>query len=142
MFNFVVKYLGALKIVPLFPNIFDGLLTFYTYLTNPRLLDGMDDITSGVLSWPGTTKSLHKYGGLQFNCAGREMGHLHGNGILDVRLSRKLKAQLMQEGRVKDHHVFKATGWISFYMDGWDDAEYAIHILRLSWQQINQTPLK
>jgi len=136
MFNVVVKYLGIFKGMPLAPNVFDAFLNMVTCISNPRLLDCMDDISTEVLSWPGTEKDLHKYGGIQFNCKGKEIGHIHGNGILDIRFSVKLKEQLLAEGRVKPHHVFKHSGWISYYLDGMEDFHYAIKLLEMSYLKI------
>jgi len=136
MFGLIVKYFGFLKAVPLLPHVFDGLLYLHTYFTNTRLLDCIDLITNEVLSWDDTENALHKYGGLQFNSRGKEIGHIHGNGILDIRFSRKIKEQLIVEGRVVPHHVFKDSGWVSFYMQGMGDFDYAIKLLRMSYLKI------
>lgn len=86
-----------------------------------------------VLRWRGTTLSIHKYGGLQFNVHNKEIGHLHSNGLLDVVYSRKIKTMLMKEGRVSHHHLFEKSGWISFYVHSPEDQDYAIKLLMLSY---------
>jgi len=115
---------------------FDSMLKLWMLFTAPDLLDCIDDIETEVLSWPGTTKGLHQYGGLQFNCNGLEIGHIHGNGILDLRFSRKVKQQLLVEGRIDHHHVFINSGWISFYIRKRDDNIYAQQLLRMSYLRI------
>ena len=134
MFNIVVKYLGFLKHVPGMGFLFDNWLNIWTLLTNPALFDYIDDIERQLLLWEGVNIGLHKYGGLQFNYNKREIGHIHGNGLLDMLLSNKLKQQLMQEGKILDHHVFKDTGWISFYIKTEADRDCALRLLKLGYQ--------
>jgi|GEM_PF-458510 len=134
MFNFVVRYLGFLKHMPGTAFLFDCWLRIVTLFNNPVLLDYMDEIEGEVLKWRGTIKTLHKYGGVQFNYGNREIGHIHGNGLLDMLLNKNLKQQLMEEGKVLNHHVFKNTGWVSFYIKNKTDKDYAINLLRIAYQ--------
>jgi hypothetical protein len=114
--------------------MYDGMLKLWTLIKNPEVLDWMDEIEMEVLSWKNTTVHLHKYGGLQFNYEGKEIGHIHSNGLLDMLLSRKIKAELMAEGRIQDHHSFKKSGWISFYIETEGDRDYAIWLLRFGYE--------
>ncbi|MES2829843.1 MAG: luciferase family protein [Bacteroidota bacterium] len=134
-FYLVVRYLGFLKYVPLLPHVFDSILRLCTLLWKPYLLDWFDDIEQEVLGWPGTHTTNHKYGGLQFNVSDFELGHLHSNGLLDVRYSRKIKEKLLEQGRIKPHHVFAQSGWISFSIITCSDKAYAIELLALSYKQ-------
>lgn len=133
MFNLVVKYAAPLKHVPVLPHVFDALRKIGTLFTNNNLLDYLDEIESEVLSWQHTTLQMHKFGGLQFNLYNKELGHIHGNGLLDILFSRKEKSELMQKYPVKDHHVFKNSGWISFQVKTEADKKIAIELLRLSY---------
>ena len=137
MFKFVVKYLGFLKSIPLLAHLFDSQLKLWLLLTNAALLDSFDAIETEVLSWNGTSVSLHKYGGLQFNCNGKEIGHIHSNGILDIRFNRKQKLQLMAEGRISDHHIFTNSGWTSFYVRNSEDVAYASGLLKMAYLKMN-----
>ncbi len=138
MFLFTIKYFGFLKFVPGLPVVFDAWLKIYTLLTRPALLDWIDDIETQMLSLPGTAAHNHKYGGLQFDRYQTEIGHIHSNGLLDMLLSRKIKAELMQQRRIQDHHSFKNTGWISFYIRNEDDVRYALKLLRLGYDRIGE----
>lgn len=113
--------------------VYDGMLRLWTLIAKPEILDWIDEIEKEVLSWENNTVHLHKYGGIQFDYFGKEIGHIHSNGLLDMLLSRKIKAQLMAEGRIQDHHSFNNTGWISFYMRTSEDKDYAIALLRLGY---------
>ena len=136
MFRFIVKYLGFLKHIPYVALLFDCMLRLWLLLTKPEILDCLDEIEAEIKTWPRTTTSLHKYGGMQFNCNGKEIGHIHSNGILDICFSRKIKQQLMAEGRISDHHVFANSGWISFYIMQPEDGLYAAQILRMAYLMV------
>ncbi len=133
-FSFIVKYFGFLKVVPLAPHVFDSLLRLWSMFINFELLDWIDEIESEVLSWEGTSISMHKYGGLQFNQNRKEIGHLHSNGLMDILYSRKLKQQLLEEGRIRPHHLFNDTGWISFIIQSKGDVSYALSLLKIAYE--------
>ena len=133
MFNLVVKYAAPLKHVPVLPHLFDSLLKISTMFSNKNLLDYVDDIENEVLSWKHVTLQMHKFGGVQFNFCGKELGHIHGNGLLDILFSRKTKSELMLKYPVKEHHVFKDSCWISFQIKTEADKDIAIQLLRLSY---------
>ena len=122
--------------MPPLPFVFDGALLIWSFLARPGLVDALDEIEGRVLRWDGTAKTIHKYGGVQFNCNGKEMGHIHGNGLLDIRFSKKIKELLLADGKIQDHHVFKNSGWVSFYITGKADAEYALKLLQHSYVKI------
>lgn len=135
MFNAAVKYFGFLKQVPLLPHVFDALLKTAKLISGSRVPFYIDDIEQEVLKWEGTCTRLHKYGGLQFDFRGRELGHIHGNGLLDVLFSREVKRALMAGGRTGEHHVFRNSGWTSFYVRTQEDRDRAIRLLRISYRQ-------
>lgn len=142
LFSFVVRYLGFLKFIPLFPHVFDSLLKLWIFVSKSYLLDWMDEIEAEVLSWEGTNTSMHKYGGLQFNCNNKEIGHLHSNGLLDILYSREIKQQLLDKGRVQPHHVFEKSGWISFYIVNHQDKTYAKELLQIAYKKSISKALK
>jgi hypothetical protein len=135
MFVFVIRHFGFLKFVPGFALLFDAQLKLWTLVANPNLLDWIDDIEKEVLIWPGTTITTHKYGGVQFNYQGKELGHIHSNGLLDMLLSRRIKQQLLQQDiRVQDHHSFKNSGWISVYIKFYGDKQLALELLKQAYK--------
>lgn len=99
------------------------------------MLDWLDEIETEVLSWEGVSVAMHKYGGLQFDLHGAEIGHIHSNGIVDVLLTKQMKQGLLEEGRIKNHHVFSKSGWISFHINSTSDKMYAKDLLSLAYQR-------
>jgi hypothetical protein len=134
VFNFTVRYLGFLKYVPVLPHLFDTMLRVGSLVSNRKLSDLLDEIDTEVLTWKGTTPHLHKFGGLQYDVNGKEIGHIHGNGLLDILFSKELKEQLIRDGKAIDHHVFKKSGWISFYIRDEHDKNTALELLRKSYE--------
>jgi hypothetical protein len=135
MFSFVVKRLGFLKDIPLLAIFYDSLLKLWYFATKPQLLVMIDEIEDTFLVQKSTTVSLHKYGGSQFNYLDKEIAHLHSNGLLDVLFSKQIKNELKLDGRITDYHVFKNSGWISFYITNEDDMSYAKVLLKIAYQR-------
>jgi Family of unknown function (DUF5519) len=133
VFDFVVRYLGFLKHIPLLPHMFDAGLKISLIFGRWQILDYLDEIENEVLSWDNTSSHLHKYGGIQFDINKKEIGHIHGNGLLDILFSKEMKLKFVSAGRVKEHHIFKNSGWISFYIKTQDDKKFAIELLKLSY---------
>ena len=133
MFDFTIKHLGFLKHVPLLPHVFDAAMKIKNLFSNRALLDLLDEIEYEVLSWDKTTARMHKFGGIQFDVDKKEIGHIHSNGLLDILFSKEIKNQLVKEGRAKEHHTFKNSGWISFYIRNQEDKDYGLELLKHSY---------
>lgn len=138
LFTLTVKRLGFLKEIPLAPLVFDIGLRLWLMITRSEILHQIETLEMEVAAWPGISIGLHKYGGLQFNYQGKEIGHVHSNGLLDIRFSRVVKAKLLLDSRVTDHHIFTNSGWISFYIRNADDKEYALSLLNLAYLKLKR----
>ena len=135
MFNLVVRYLGFLKRFPLLAWLFDAMFMIWNMLFNRRLAASIELLEARVSDWPFVKVSIHKYGGRQFNLNLKEIGHVHSNGVLDLIFDRDTKATLLQICAAKDHHVFKDSGWISFYIRSEKDVDEALELLALSYRR-------
>lgn len=136
MFNFVVKHIGFLKHVPLVPYVFDSLFLLWNFCFNHDLIRCMDYIQEELKDWKGVSIHDHKYGGIQFNYGKKELGHIHGNGLLDVLFNLEIKKELVAKGKAKEHHIFKNSGWVSFYVRSIDDKANALYLLKRSYDHI------
>jgi hypothetical protein len=132
MFDFCIKYLFFLKYVPLAPHIFDAMLRIEKAIRHPEVLRYIDEIEEDVLRWEGSRATIHKLGGVQFNINGKEIGHIHSNGLLDILFSKKIKGELISAGRAVEHHSYKTSGWISFYIRTEKDRDAALKLLEHS----------
>lgn len=134
MFYFVVKYFRWLSKVPLMTYYFDALLLCVYGILNPGLITILDELESQVLkAFPEVGIRIHRFGGLEFfDSHGRELGHVHGNGLMDVHLSKADAASMKKGGRVLAHHVIPQSGYISFQLKRIEDIAFAIELMALA----------
>jgi hypothetical protein len=96
--------------------------------------DASERIQAEVLSWPEMSAHPHRFGGVEFQYGTREIGHLHGNRLLDVPFPSRLRDELVAAGRAEPHHVLPESGWISFHIREEADVDAAIGLLRKSYE--------
>lgn len=94
-----------------------------------------DRITQEVSSWPGVTVAPHRFGGVEFRVAHRELGHLHGSRLADLPFPLKVRHDLIASGRASAHHVLPESGWVSYRMHAPDDSDAAIELFRLNYER-------
>jgi hypothetical protein len=95
-----------------------------------------ETIRAEVSGWSGMSEAPHRFGGIQFNLGTREIGHLHGDRLLDVPFPRRMRDALVADGRAEPHHVLPQSGWVSFRIRSAADTEAAVALLRLSYDVI------
>jgi hypothetical protein len=133
LFLFIVKRLKFLRNVPFLPDIFDNLLKLYCFFSRKEILDLMDDIGEILIRWPDIKVSKHKYGGMQFNYKTRELGHIHGNGLIDIHLDKITAGELIAGGKALQHHTIKNAGWISYNLKTSNDLVHAISLFKTAY---------
>src|SRR5581483_9658978 len=99
----------------------------------PPMSSPSETIRAEVARWPVTSEAPHPFGGVEFNLGKREIGHLHGDRLLDVPFPRRLRDALVADGRAEPHHVLPQSGWVSFRIRSPADSEAAVALLRLSY---------
>ncbi|MGC4082211.1 MAG: DUF5519 family protein [Vicinamibacterales bacterium] len=92
-------------------------------------------IESVVSEWPGVRVEPHHEGGREFRVGGRQIGHLHGDRLLDLPFPVPIREQLVAEGRASVHHVRPESGWVSFHIRSAADVQEAIALLRMNYDQ-------
>ncbi len=110
--SWVAKHLSFLKKIPLLPILIDEQIKLLTFLFKPSVLYLMSALNKTVKSWEGIQSSYHRFGGLQFDYQGKEIGHLHGNGLLDLKLNQKLN-HLHKHPLIEAHHFLGEGNWVS-----------------------------
>jgi hypothetical protein len=98
-----------------------------------------EQITQAVLSWEGVTSHAHRFGGTEYRLGRREIGHIHGDYLVDIPFPKKVRNTVIAAGRAKPHHVLPDSGWVSFYISQTADIDEAIALLRQSFElAVNQ----
>ena len=91
-------------------------------------------ITEEVTSWPDVTVQPHRFGGVEYTIGRREIGHIHGDHMVDIPFPKKVRDEIVADGRAQPHHILPESGWISFYIRQESDVEHAIALLHESYQ--------
>ena len=91
-------------------------------------------ITEAVTSWAGVNSHPHRFGGVEYRIGKREIGHIHGDHLVDIPFPKKVRDEIVAAGRAQPHHILPKTGWVSFYIQQEDDVEQAIALLHESYQ--------
>lgn len=91
-------------------------------------------VTQAVTAWEGVKALPHRFGGVEYVIGKREIGHIHGDHLVDIPFPKKVRDAIVAEGRAQPHHILPETGWVSFYLRGEEDVEKAIDLLRESFE--------
>jgi hypothetical protein len=97
-----------------------------------------------VSEWPHVTAGEPRFGGVEFLLGGREIGHVHAWGMLDIAYLRRLRDVLIEEDHTGIHHLLTESGWTTYYIQSADDYNHAQWLLGLSSlyhvQNLKKTP--
>jgi hypothetical protein len=91
-------------------------------------------ITDAVISWAEVSVRPHRFGGVEYLIGRREIGHIHGDRLVDIPFPKKVRDRIVEAGRAEPHHILPETGWVSFHIRQEDDVEQAIALLRESYE--------
>ena len=99
----------------------------------------MEDIAGRIErevgSWPGVSVHPHRFGGIEFRVARRQLGHLHGERWADLVFRRGIRDMLVETGRAQPHHVLPDSGWVSKQIRTDADVDDVIELFRLSYER-------
>ena len=93
-----------------------------------------ETISSTVKTWEGVTSAPHRFSGVEYTIGKREIGHIHGDNLLDIPFPKKIRDEIVQAGDALPHHILPETGWVSFYLREAGDVQKAIALLEKSYQ--------
>jgi len=129
------RHVPFLRLAPGLPPLLDALLLGATVLLRPERRAALHAVEAAVLSWPGVTTKIHRFGGAEFNLGRREIGHLHGNGLLDIPLTKAIRDEVLGSGAAQPHHIFPHSGWVSVYLRSEEDVPGAVTLLRRNYER-------
>ena len=97
------------------------------------ILGAADQIRQVLAEWPGVEAHPHRFGGAEYRIGKREIGHIHGDSLVDIPFPTKVRDEVVAAGRAEPHHILPGTGWVSSYLRQPADVARAIELLRLSF---------
>jgi len=132
IFKFVVKKLRWLARIPVLPQLFDAGLVIATMLFDRPRLRAMENFENAVCRKDAIQRRPHRFGGIGFFVGTTEIGHLHGNGLLDLFVGKSFQTDQVRRGRALPHHVFPESGWISFWLESPADIGQALELFEIA----------
>jgi hypothetical protein len=91
-------------------------------------------IEKTVTSWEGMSAKAHRFGGREFNLGTREVGHIHGDYMVDIPFPVKVRKELVEAGKAELHHLLPESGWVSYYIRTEADIQGAVELFERSYQ--------
>ena len=95
-------------------------------------------IDAALQGWSGITSQPHRFGGAEYCLGRREIGHVHGNSLVDIPFPKKVRNELVTTGRAEPHHILPGSGWVSIFLRQPSDVDRAIELLHLSYEIATQ----
>ncbi len=93
-----------------------------------------EKIHAAATSWPEVTAHQHRFGGTEYRLRKRELGHIHGDALVDIPFPKKVRDEVVAAGRAEAHHILPESGWVSCYLNAPAGVETAIALLRKSYE--------
>lgn len=90
-------------------------------------------IDSVLGTWPGVSSYPHRFGGREYRFGRREIGHVHGDYLVDIPFPKRVRDEVIALGLAQKHHVLPESGWVSVRLHSEQDLERAISLLRRSY---------
>lgn len=91
-------------------------------------------IHAAVTSWPQVTAHPHRFGSTEYRLGKRELGHIHGDALVDIPFPKKVRDEIVSSGRAEAHHILPESGWVSLYLNHDTDLETAVALFKQSYE--------
>ena len=91
-------------------------------------------IYEAVTAWEEVAHASHRFGGTEFRLGHREVGHVHGDSLVDIPFPLPVRDELVKSGAAEPHHILPKSGWVSIFLRGPGDVDRAIQLLRRSYE--------
>lgn len=90
------------------------------------------EIETQVTVWNNVTTGKHVFGGKEFLFQGKEIGHIHQNGDLDILFGKSITAALLRQQVVQQHQYMPHSA-ITYRILQESDIPFAVFLLRFSY---------
>lgn len=89
-------------------------------------------IHNAMLEHQGVTAHPHRFGGTEYRLGKREIGHVHGERLVDIPFPKPVRDEVIANGLAEPHHLLIDSGWISLYLRREQDTQTAVQLLNRS----------
>ena len=129
----IAKIFSPFKRIPFLPILIDEQLKIFTLFFRPKVFQQMIEVVKWMKELPDIKSKYHKYGGLEFQINGREVCHIHGDGLTDILLNKECAKKLIRTTKAEEHHVIKKGGWISYQITSSTISSELIQIIQQAY---------
>ena len=92
-------------------------------------------IIAEVTQWPNVTTQPGRFGSTQFVVGKREVGHIHGDSVVDIPCRKEKCAEWIAAGRAEEHRFAPGFG-VSVLLRTESDLESALDLLQESYDLV------
>lgn len=92
-----------------------------------------DRIVAEVTSWPDITTEPGRFGAIVFKKRRREVGHIHGDSVVDIPIRKEQAEAWIAAGRA-ERHRFAPNFGVSVFIREEGDLKNALELLRESYE--------
>ena len=118
LLGFLARYFAWVQhVFPWAPAIFDAILMLWALTVTPRRFIVQERLWNQILDLTGVSETSHRYGGREAVFQGRELCHIHGNGVLDFILPRGVDLPNALNRHLHPHHVYPNSRWRTIVVD-------------------------
>ena len=96
--------------------------------------DAGQQIYAAVTRWKEIEHAPHRFGGTEYRVGRREIGHVHGDSLVDIPFPLHVRNELVESGAAERHHILPQSGWVSIFLRAPADVDHAIRLLRRSYE--------
>lgn len=89
-------------------------------------------ISKAMLEQPGVSAHPHRFGGTEYRLGTREIGHVHGESLVDIPFPKPVRDEVIANHLAEPHHILPESGWISLYLRQEQDTQTAVQLLNRS----------
>src|SRR5260370_20100136 len=75
-----------------------------------------EKIDTALQGWSGISSQPHRFGGREYCLGRREIGHVHGDTLVDIPFPKPIRNELVTGGRAEPHHILPESGWVRLYL--------------------------
>jgi hypothetical protein len=90
-------------------------------------------ICAAASQWEGVQMAPHRFGGVEFRLGRREVGHIHGDSLVDIPFPKRVRDEIVAAHEADPHHILPNSGWVSLFLRTEDDVDRAIRLLERSF---------
>lgn len=95
-------------------------------------------IHAAVMQLAAVTDHPHRFGGTEYRLGARELGHIHGDSLVDLPFPTAIRNELVGAGLAEPHHLLADSGWVSLYLRQPEDVDRAIALFHRGYELAQQ----